>query len=198
MTMRKSIAAMAICGLVMAGVVGLSSATAQQEKVRTKKRGEFAKLKVAPVTKAIASMIPTKDSDVKGWVTFTRVGDKVEVRAEITGLTPGDHGFHIHEYGVWSEDGMASGGHYNPTNMPHAGHDAEERHVGDLGNITADENGVGRLVLEDSGLRFFGPTSILGRGVVVHEKADDLKSQPAGDAGPRLAIGVIGVANPEQ
>lgn len=197
MMMRKAIAAMAICGLVMAGVVGVGSATAQQEKAKAKRKGEFAKLKVKPVTKAIASLIPTKGSDVKGWVTFTRVDDKVEVRAEISGLTPGDHGFHIHEYGVWSEDGMASGGHYNPTDMPHAGHDADQRHVGDFGNITAGENGVATLVLEDSGVRFFGPTSIIGRGVVVHEKADDLKSQPSGDAGARLAVGVIGVANPE-
>lgn len=194
MTMRKSVAAMAICGLVMAGVVGLSSAVAQQDGARAKRKGEFARLKVAPVTEAIASMIPTKGSDVKGWVKFTSENGKVKVEAELTGLTPGDHGFHIHEFGVWSEDGMASGGHYNPTNQPHAGHDAEARHVGDLGNITADENGVAKLTLEDSGLRFWGPTSILGRGVVVHEKADDLKTQPTGDAGGRLAIGVIGVA----
>lgn len=194
MTMRKLVAAMAICGLVMAGVVGLGSAVAQQEGARAKRKGELAKLKVAPVTEAIASMIPTKGSDVKGWVKFTRVGDKVRVEAELSGLTPGDHGFHIHEFGVWSEDGMASGGHYNPTNQPHAGHDATERHVGDFGNITADANGVAKLVLEDSGVRFQGPTSVLGRGVVVHEKADDLKSQPSGDAGARLAVGVIGVA----
>lgn len=194
MMMRKSVAAMAICGLVMAGVVGLSSAVAQQEGARAKRKGEFAKLKVAPVTEAIASMIPTKGSDVKGWVKFTRVGDKVRVEAELSGLTPGDHGFHIHEFGVWSEDGMASGGHYNPTNQPHAGHDATERHVGDFGNITADANGVAKLTLEDSGVRFSGPTSVLGRGVVVHEKADDLKTQPSGDAGARLAVGVIGVA----
>jgi len=205
MMMRKSVAAMAICGLVMAGVAGFGSATAQQEKAKAKaktKKHEHekveAKVKAKPVTEAIASLIPTKGSDVKGWVKFTRKGDKVEVRAEVSGLTPGDHGFHIHEYGVWSEDGMASGGHYNPTDMPHAGHDAHERHVGDFGNITAGENGVATLVLEDSGVRFQGPTSILGRGVVVHEKADDLKSQPSGDAGARLAVGVIGVAKPSE
>jgi len=192
MVMRKSVAAMAICGLVMAGVVGLGSATAQQEEA---KNHGHADVKAAPVTKAVASMIPTKGSEVKGWVMFTKLNGKVEVRAELTGLTPGDHGFHIHEFGVWSEDGMASGGHYNPTDMPHAGHDADQRHVGDLGNITANEDGVATLVLEDTGLKFDGPTSILGRGVVVHEKADDLKSQPSGDAGARLAIGVIGVAN---
>lgn len=195
MMTRKLVAALAIFGLVLAGVVGVGSATAQQEgKAKAKRKGEFAKLKVAPVTKAVAILTPTKGSDVKGRVTFTRDGDRVKVSAEITGLTPGEHGFHIHEFGVWSEDGMASGGHYNPTDHPHAGHDAAERHVGDLGNITANEKGVAKLELEDSGLRFAGPTSIIGRGVVVHQKADDLKSQPAGDAGPRLAVGVIGVA----
>ena len=80
--------------------------------------------------------------------------------------------------------------------MKHADIKAEMRHVGDLGNITADANGKVDLTIENASLLFHGPTSIIGRGVVVHAKADDLKSQPSGDAGGRLAVGVIGVAKP--
>ncbi len=186
MSMRKSAGVLGVCGLVVTGLLGFcSSATAQH-----------AETKAAHITKAVAVLIPTKDSPVQGRVTFTEHEGKVKVHAELTGLTPGKHGFHIHEYGAWSEDGMASGGHYNPTDEPHAGHDAEKRHVGDFGNITADEKGHAVLELEDARLKFHGPTSIIGRGVVVHAKADDLKTQPSGDAGGRLAVGVIGVAKP--
>jgi superoxide dismutase, Cu-Zn family len=148
------------------------------------------------ITKAIAHMLPTVGSDVRGTVTFTQEGREVHVRAEISGLTPGEHGFHIHEYGVWSADGFAAGAHFNPTRAPHAGIQTERRHVGDLGNITANANGIATVDIEDTLITLHGADSILGRAVVVHEKADDLKSQPAGNAGGRLAVGVIGIANP--
>ena len=70
-------------------------------------------------------------------------------------------------------------------------------HIGDLGNITANANGNATVDLDDPSLGFYGPTSIIGRGVVVHEKADDLKTQPTGNAGGRVAVGVIVVAQPE-
>ena len=78
----------------------------------------------------------------------------------------------------------------------HAGIDTPKRHVGDLGNITANANGNATLDLDVPNLHFRGPASIIGRGVVVHEKADDLKTQPTGNAGGRAAVGVIGVAKP--
>jgi superoxide dismutase, Cu-Zn family len=150
------------------------------------------------ITKAIAVLQPTKDNPgVSGTVTFTQTGNGIQVVADIHGLTPGPHGFHIHEYGdPHSPDGMSAGSHFNPTGKPHAGPTSPARHVGDLGNIEADEKGHAKLDIVDPALSFAGPTSILGRGVVVHAKADDLKSQPAGNAGGRVAVGVIGVANP--
>jgi Cu-Zn family superoxide dismutase len=151
------------------------------------------------VSKAIGQLIPTTKtrSNVKGIVTFTlNTGGGMHVHADITGLTPGDHGFHVHEYGVWNEDGMATGGHFNPTNAPHAGHSNARRHVGDMGNITADANGRAVVDLDDTLMSFEGPNCILGRGLVVHAKADDLKTQPSGDAGGRLAVAIIGVAKP--
>ena len=148
-------------------------------------------------TKAVAVLHPTKDSNVEGIVTFTKSGDETKIVADITGLTPGKHGFHIHEFGDCSSpDGKAAGGHFNPTNNPHAGHDVAQRHEGDMGNIEADSSGKAHLELTDSMMTMTGEKSIIGHGVIVHEKADDLKSQPTGDAGGRVACGVIGIAKP--
>ena len=148
-------------------------------------------------TKAIAVLHPTKGSDVQGIVTFTKSGEEIKIVADVTGLTPGKHGFHIHAYGDCSSpDGNSAGGHFNPTNNPHAGHDAAQRHMGDLGNLEADTSGKAHLELTDSVMTMSGEKSIIGRSVIVHEKEDDLKSQPVGNAGGRLACGVIGIAKP--
>jgi len=145
--------------------------------------------------KAVAVLNPTKGSSVSGLVTFEITKNGVRVVANISGLSPGKHGFHIHEYGDCSTDnGTSAGGHFNPGGMPHSGPMEEKRHVGDLGNINADNQGNARLDYVDKNLAFSGPNSIIGRGVIVHEKEDDLKSQPTGDAGGRLACGAIGVA----
>jgi len=151
----------------------------------------------AAITKAIAVLHPTKiGGEASGTVTFTHTPQGVRVRADIHGLTPGAHGFHIHEFGDCSSpDGMSTGGHFNPTGAPHADRTSTKRHIGDLGNIEADANLHASITIDDPALAFSGPTSILGRGLIVHEKADDLKSQPAGNAGGRVLCGVIGVAN---
>jgi Cu-Zn family superoxide dismutase len=149
-------------------------------------------------TKAIAVLHPTQGNHVEGTVTFTKTGDEMKIVADVTGLAPGKHGFHIHEYGDCSSpDGKAAGGHFNPTNSPqHAGHDAAQRHEGDMGNLEADASGKGHLELTDNMMTMSGEKSIIGRGVIVHEKEDDLKSQPVGNAGGRVACGVIGIAKP--
>ena len=148
-------------------------------------------------TKAVAVLHPTEGSQVHGIVTFTKTGDTMKIVADVMGLTPGKHGFHIHEYGDCSSpDAKSAGGHFNPTNNPHAGHDAAQRHVGDMGNIEADASGKAHLELSDNVMTMSGEKSIIGRGVIVHEKADDLHSQPTGDAGGRLACGVIGIGKP--
>lgn len=145
--------------------------------------------------KAIAVLSPASGSDVHGTVTFTKSGDAVKVIADVTGLTPGKHGFHIHEFGDCSDPKAASaGGHFNPGHHDHGAPDASERHAGDLGNIEADKDGKAHLELTDSVLTLSGDNSIIGHAVIVHEKADDLKTQPTGDAGGRLACGVIGIA----
>jgi Cu-Zn family superoxide dismutase len=147
-------------------------------------------------TKAIAVLHSASGSQVAGTVTFTKTGDTVQVVADITGLTPGKHGFHIHEFGDCSAaDASSAGGHFNPMHKPHGAPDSPERHEGDMGNLEADSTGKAHLELKDSMLKFSGADSILGHAVIVHEKVDDW-SQPVGNAGGRLACGVIGVTKP--
>jgi Cu-Zn family superoxide dismutase len=151
----------------------------------------------AEIAKAIAVLHPTEGSKVMGKITFTKEKDGVRVSGEVTGLTPGKHGFHIHEFGDCSApDATSAGSHFNPTGHPHAGPGVEKRHVGDLGNLEANDAGVAKVDFVDRQLKFEGSTSIIGRGVIVHAKPDDLTTQPTGDAGGRVACGVIGVAKP--
>jgi superoxide dismutase, Cu-Zn family len=145
----------------------------------------------------VAVMMPTKGNTVGGKVRFTEVAGGVHIIADITGLTPGGkHAFHIHEFGdVSAEDGSAAGGHYNPGGHPHAGPEAEHHHAGDLGNLTADATGNAHYEIVAKGLSLCcGAVPVIGRSVIIHAKEDDLTSQPAGNAGPRIAQGVIGTA----
>jgi superoxide dismutase, Cu-Zn family len=146
-------------------------------------------------TKAIAVLHPTAGSNVSGTVIFTASDNQVKVVADITGLSPGKHGFHIHEFGDCSDPkAVSAGGHFNPAHKQHGAPDASDRHAGDLGNIEADASGKAHLEWTDGVMKLSGSDSIIGHAVIVHEKADDLKTQPTGDAGGRLACGVIGVA----
>lgn len=142
---------------------------------------------------ASATLEPRSGSDVTGTVSFTREATGVRVVANFAGLTPGEHGFHVHETGDCSApDGSSAGAHFNPaaTNHGHQTDPATGRHMGDLGNLTADANGNATLDLTDAVLALDGANSIVGKAVIVHEKADDY-GQPAGNAGARLACGVI-------
>lgn len=142
---------------------------------------------------ASASLSATKGNTVTGTVHFSQAGAKLRVQAQVAGLAPGPHGFHIHEKGDCSApDGSSAGGHFNPQAKSHAHPDAAERHAGDLPQLVADAAGQARLDFEIDLIRIGdGPTDILGRAVVVHAGADDFKSQPAGNSGPRVACGVI-------
>lgn len=153
---------------------------------------------VRMVTKAVAVVHPLGDSKVKGTVTFTQQDGGVEVVAELTGLATGEHGFHIHEFGDCSmADGVCAGAHFNPAGAPHAGPDDAKRHVGDLGNIKADESGRAMYKRVDKLLALNGPNSIIGRSVIVHAGRDDLTTQPSGDAGARVGCGAVGIADPK-
>jgi superoxide dismutase, Cu-Zn family len=143
---------------------------------------------------ARAELNPTANNQARGTVDFYETPKGVRVVAKVTGLTPGLHGFHIHEKGDCSApDGSSAGPHFNPTGAKHGGpHDAM-RHAGDFGNIKADASGTAVFEHLDHLITFDGPNSIIGRGVIVHANPDDLVSQTPtpGNAGPRVACGVI-------
>ena len=130
-----------------------------------------------------------------GTVTFTQSGeDKVKVAYDLKGLTPGKHGFHIHEKADLSAPDLSSAGpHFNPTKHKHAGPDAAERHAGDLGNVEADSSGNAKGSETVEGITVGGGAGndIVGKSVILHEKADDLKSDPSGNSGGRVGGGVI-------
>jgi superoxide dismutase, Cu-Zn family len=151
---------------------------------------------------AVAHVMPSKaattqpfNNNVSGIVTFTEIGDgQAKVVAEITGLTPNSkHGFHIHEKGDLSAADLTSaGGHYNPDKHVHGAPATSPVHAGDLGNITADASGNARYEITVSNISIGGQTNdIVGRSVIIHASEDDLKSQPTGNSGGRIAGGVI-------
>lgn len=149
----------------------------------------------AGLTQAIAVMNPAEGSEVRGVVTFTKTEAGIAIVADLAGLEPGLHGFHIHEFGDCSApDGTSAGGHFNPAGAEHAAPTESHRHVGDLGNIEADETGQAHYESSDTHLALAGSHSIVGRGVIVHAGEDDLTSQPTGAAGGRVACGVVGIA----
>ncbi|XP_046399024.1 superoxide dismutase [Cu-Zn] [Ischnura elegans] len=139
---------------------------------------------------------------VKGTVHFEQdnADGPVKVTGEVTGLTKGLHGFHVHEFGDNTNGCMSAGPHFNPHGKEHGGPKDEERHVGDLGNVEAGDDGKAKVNICDSMISLTGPMSIIGRTVVVHADPDDLGkgghelSKSTGNAGARSACGVIGIA----
>jgi len=149
---------------------------------------------------AVAVLHPTQGSQVKGVVRFIDQGNNLRIVARLEGLTPGlEQGFHIHQEGdCRSPDGKSAGGHYNPGDHPHALPPTTSRHAGDLGNVIADGQGVANYEITVSNLTIArAKNPVLGRGVIVHSEADD-GGQPTGNAGARMACGVIGLASPEE
>jgi Cu-Zn family superoxide dismutase len=142
---------------------------------------------------ATAEIAPTQGNNARGTIHFTQHGDKVLIDATIVGLTPGQHGFHIHEKGDCSApDATSAGGHFNPNGQPHGDPYGEAHHAGDMPMLNADENGKAKLYFEMKAATLQpGETSLIGKAVVIHQKVDDFSSQPAGNSGARIGCGVI-------
>ena len=143
---------------------------------------------------ASATLVPTTGNAVKGQVLFSQQGNKVVVSGEVTGLKPNaEHGFHLHEKGDCSSgDGMSTGGHFNPDSVAHGAHGHSVHHAGDLPSLKADGNGVARINFETATLSVGGgKADVVGRGLIVHRDPDDYKTQPTGNAGPRVACAVV-------
>ena len=155
------------------------------------------------VKEAIVILNVGDDTDVEGYVKFEDIdnGKKTKISAKITGLKPGKHGWHIHEFGDLYTDGCISAGpHYNPFDNDHGAPNDEIRHIGDLGNVEPDQDGV--VCIEDQYdeiIKLNGPNSIIGRSFVIHSDEDDLgkggddESLQTGNAGDRLRCGIIGI-----
>jgi Cu-Zn family superoxide dismutase len=144
--------------------------------------------------RATAALQPTKGNKTFGEATFEQAGDKVRVIVFAQGLRPNaEHGIHIHEAGDCSSgDGMSAKGHFNPHGKPHGNPQSAERHAGDLPSLKAGKDGRAKLdVTVDAITIGPGPASIVGRGLIIHADPDDYKTQPTGNAGARIACGVI-------
>lgn len=143
---------------------------------------------------ATAAVLPTVHNEARGDIRFVQTdAGTVLITGRITGLTPGPHGFHVHEKGNCSApDASSAGGHFNPTGSAHGSAGNDVRHGGDLGNIIAGPDGVAEVNIQTTGISLgTAPDSIVGRAVVVHAKADDLVTQPSGNAGSRVGCGLI-------
>ena len=144
------------------------------------------------VTTALADLFPTEGSEASGTVTFEETNGTVKIMAQLTGLAPGNHGFHIHETGDCSApDASSAGGHFNPDNVEHGAPDAPTHHTGDLGNIEADGDGNADFEMTVDFITLLeGLNSVLGKALIVDESEDDF-GQPPGNAGARVVCGVI-------
>ena len=150
------------------------------------------------VTRAVC-MMNNPDLQIKGLVKLEDNGAVTKIWVNFSGLTPGNHGFHIHEFGNLTNACHTAGAHFNPFKKTHGGPGDEERHVGDLGNLVANDQGVVDVLIEDKLVKLSGENSVIGRSFVIHESEDDLgkggfsDSLTTGHAGGRLACGVIGI-----
>ncbi|KAE8538650.1 superoxide dismutase [Cu-Zn] [Cryptococcus gattii VGV] len=157
---------------------------------------------IIPITQAVAVL--KGDSPVTGVITFTqeKEGAPVTVSGDIKNLDANaERGFHVHEFGDNTNGCTSAGPHFNPHGKNHGAPSDSERHVGDLGNVKTDGNGVASVNISDKSLSLFGPYSIIGRTIVVHAGTDDFgkggnaESLKTGNAGARAACGVIGISN---
>jgi Cu-Zn family superoxide dismutase len=177
--------------LALGGCHGGASSAPAEETAAT---GGEAVAAAAPAGRvAVATLESAPGESVSGTVTFTEVDGQVQVQADVAGLTPGAHGFHVHEVGDCSApDFSSAGGHFAPEGNPHGAPTAAMHHTGDLGNIEAGADGTASHSTTSQVITLGGgPSSIIGKAVIVHAGADDLTSQPSGAAGGRVACGVI-------
>jgi len=184
-----------LCLLAAALLVLPLAACSPSEEVYEEEPAEEPMAEPEPMAmSAHATLAGAPGSGVSGEVTIGEENGSLHVTASVAGVAPGEHGFHVHENGVCEGDYTSAGGHFNPAGVDHACPPTTPRHAGDLGNISVGADGTGVLDLTiDNATLGAGADSIAGKAVILHAHTDDCKTQPTGDAGGRLACGVIEV-----
>lgn len=152
----------------------------------------------------IAVFRPEVDSGISGSISFVSKSKSVFVSGVISGLKPGPHGIHIHQYGDLSDGCTSACAHWDPSGKNHHGlptDPKDQRHAGDLGNIVANSKGIAHFQLSDNVIKLSGKNSIIGRSLIIHEDLDDggkggfPDSLITGHAGKRLACAIIGYSS---
>jgi Cu-Zn family superoxide dismutase len=146
------------------------------------------------VPTADVALVARSGGAVAGALVLSESQGGVRLRGEVRGLKPGaEHGFHIHDKGDCSApDATSAGGHFNPGGTAHGRHGAGVHHAGDLPSLVADAGGVAKIDAVIKGITLAaGPTSVVGRSLIVHRDPDDFVTQPTGNSGPRIGCGVV-------
>ena len=147
---------------------------------------------------AICHFTSSEKQNDNGYAFITEYQDKTIVRLDLYNLPPGLHGFHIHEFADMRKGCNSLGSHYNPFKHPHSGPNQKINHIGDLGNIMVNDSGRCDTEIIVDYLQLNGPYGVIGRSMVIHEKADDLgkgsdeESKKTGNSGTRISCGIIG------
>ncbi|MFG6685547.1 superoxide dismutase family protein [Mariniflexile sp. HNIBRBA6329] len=181
--------------LILVFTIGLTSCKNEKKNTETTETETTDSQVVEPKSVTI-ELSPKSDSSVSGTVIFTEKEGTVSMLATVSGLEPGEHAIHIHESSdCSSSDGKSTGGHWNPTNLPHGKWGAETGyHKGDIGNLIADENGDASISISTNEWCIGcddETKNIIGKGIIVHAGVDDFTTQPTGDAGGRVSCGGI-------
>jgi len=170
--MKKPVHSLLVLAIALVGLAGCASSTGPTASV---------------------TLTPTSGNTAQGTVTFRQLNTgQVEIEVNLTGVPSGQHGFHLHEKGDCGDNGNAAGAHFNPSSMPHGDPTATSHHAGDFGNVLADDSGNVRVTRTVTGITVApGPNSVVGHAVILHANPDDMTTQPSGNAGPRIACGVV-------
>lgn len=195
--MKQVLTPLAACiaaTVALAGCAGSGKSSSSAASASGTSTSTSASASTSTSARATATLQPKSGTNTAGTVNFQQQPGGVMMTAAITGLPPSSvHGFHVHEKGDCSApDAMSAGGHFNPTGKPHGQMTMPDHHAGDMNNVTADANGNVRvsMLLPDLTVGT-GANGVIGRAVVVHKDPDDYKTQPTGNAGGRIACGVV-------
>jgi Cu-Zn family superoxide dismutase len=192
---KLAVPAIAVPAIAVAAVLSFGCNRLKADDGAKKMAAEAGKVAVANVQPAKAASTQPAWGKSTGTVTFTQLeGDKVKVAVDLQGVPPGTHGFHVHDKADLSAADLTSAGaHFNPGGHKHGGPDSKERHAGDLGNVEADTSGNVKKEMTVAGLSVGtgAANDVIGHSVILHAKADDLKTDPSGNSGGRIAGGVI-------